>query len=86
MIKDIIDSISLKKIVFCTAMLAVSITLTAQQKPTEQEQSLAQRVYEMQMSGSDSDFYEAHDAFMDYLEGQQDWEKILSCMDESRNI
>ena len=75
MIKDIIDSISLKKIVFCTAMLAVSITLTAQQKPTEQEQSLAQRVYEMQMSGSDSDFYEAHDAFMDYLERQQDWEK-----------
>lgn len=77
------DSISLKKIVVSVALLAVSITLTAKQKPTamgkgmpsKQEQELAQRVYETQMSGKDSDFYEAHKMFMDYLEEQQEWEK-----------
>lgn len=53
------------------AMLVVSITLTAQpsvqqdkqKQPSAQEQeeqALAKRVYEMQMSGSDSDFYGAH--------------------------
>ena len=64
-------------------MLTVSVTLTARQKPAdqekqkpqEQEQALVQRLYETQASGSDSDFYEAHEAFMDYLEGRKDWEK-----------
>ena len=64
-------------------MLTVSVTLTARQKPAdqekqkpqEQEQAMVQRLYETQISGSDSDFYEAHEAFMDYLEGRQDWEK-----------
>lgn len=59
-----------------TAMLAASLTLTAQPSAQEQEeQALAQRVYEAQISGSDSVFYEAHQAFMDYLEERQDWEK-----------
>ena len=61
----------------------VSVTLTARQKPAdqekqqprEQEQAMVQRLYETQVSGSDSDFYEAHEAFMDYLEGRKDWEK-----------
>ena len=68
------------------AMLVVSITLTAQpsvqqdkqKQPSAQEQeeqALAKRVYEMQMSGSDSDFYGAHMAFMDYLEQREDWDK-----------
>lgn len=66
----------LKKIVLVAAMLAVSITLTAQPSAQEQEEkALAQRVYEAQVSGSDSVFYEAHQAFMDYLEERQDWEK-----------
>ena len=64
-------------------MLTVSVTLTARQKPAdqekqkpqEQEQAMVQRLYETQASGSDSDFYEAHEAFMDYLEGRKDWEK-----------
>ena len=64
-------------------MLTVSVTLTARQKPAdqekqkpqEQEQAMVQRLYETQVSGSDSDFYEAHEAFMDYLEGRKDWEK-----------
>ena len=65
------------------ALLAVSVTLTAKQKssamgkemPSEQEQVLAQRVYETQISGKDSDFYEAHKKFMEYLENQKEWEK-----------
>ena len=76
----------LKKIVMTAAMLVVSITLTAQpsvqqdkqKQPSAQEQeeqALAKRVYEMQMSGSDSDFYGAHMAFMDYLEQREDWDK-----------
>ena len=73
----------MKKIIFIAVMLTVSVTLTARQKPAdqekqkpqEQEQALVQRLYETQASGSDSDFYEAHEAFMDYLEGRKDWEK-----------
>ena len=64
-------------------MLVISTTLTARQKPTtldkqlpeDKEQVLFQRVYDAQMNGSDSDFYEAHEAFMNYLESRQDWEK-----------
>ena len=64
-------------------MLTVSVTLTARQKPAdqekqkpqEQEQAMVQRLYETQISGSDSDFYEVHEAFMDYLEGRKDWDK-----------
>ena len=74
--------LEIKKIVFTVALLAMSITLVAQQKsaeqkaqqqPSEQEQAMVQRLYETQMNGSDSDFYEAHEAFMDYLEGRQNW-------------
>lgn len=70
----------LEKIVLTLVMLAVSLNLTAKQKgavqqPDEQEKALVQRVYEAQMSGSDSDFYKAHGEFMLYLENHQDWEK-----------
>ena len=73
----------MKKIFAIVALLMVSVTLTARQKPAdqekqkpqEQEQAMVQRLYETQISGSDSDFYEAHEAFMDYLEGRKDWEK-----------
>ena len=66
----------LKKLVVAAVLLAVSVTLTAQPSAQEQEeQVLVQRVYEAQMSGSDTDFYEAHQTFMDYLEERQDWEK-----------
>ena len=64
-------------------MLVVSTTLTARQKPTtldkqlpeDKEQVLFQRVYDAQMNGSDSDFYQAHEAFMNYLEERKDWDK-----------
>ena len=74
--------LDLQKIVFTVVLLAMSITLVAQQKsaeqkaqqqPSDQEQAMVQRLYETQMNGSDSDFYEAHEAFMDYLEGRQNW-------------
>lgn len=74
----------LKKIVLSVALLVVSVTLAAQQKSTnqekqqqssDQEQTMVQRVYEAQMSGNDSIFYEAHQTFMDYLEGRQEWDK-----------
>lgn len=70
------------KIVLTAAMLVMSMTLAAQQKsanqdiqqPSTQEQAMAQRVYETQASGSDSDFYEAHQAFLDYQEENEDWD------------
>ena len=73
----------LKKIVISVALLVTSITLAAQQKasdqdkqqPSPEEQAIVQRLYETQTSGSDTDFYEAHQTFMDYLEERQDWEK-----------
>lgn len=74
----------LKKIVLFVALLVVSVTLAAQQKPTDQEkqqqssdqeQTMVQRVYEAQMSGNDSDFYKAHHTFMDHLESRQEWDK-----------
>ena len=39
------------------------------------EQELAMRVQQAQVSGSDSDFYEAQQTYMDYLERRQEWEK-----------
>lgn len=66
------------------ALLAISFNLAAQQKstdqekrqqPSDQEQTMVQHLYEAQMSGIDSDFYEAHQKFMDYLEGRQEWDK-----------
>ena len=75
--------LAVKKIVFSVALLAMSISLSAQQKqptqekqqPNAQEHALVQRLYETQQNGSDSDFYEAHEAFMKYLENRQDWDK-----------
>lgn len=73
----------MRKMLSIAVLLTVSVTLTARQKPAdqekqqpqEQEQAMVQRLYETQVSGSDSDFYEAHEAFMEYLEGRKDWEK-----------
>ena len=75
--------LAVKKIVFSVALLAMSISLSAQQKqptqekqqPNAQEHALVQRLYETQQNGSDSDFYEAHEAFMKYLENRLDWDK-----------
>ena len=64
--------------------MVVSVTLAAQQKstaqekqhqPSELEMAMVQSINEAQMSGSDSDFYEAQQTYMDYLESRQDWDK-----------
>lgn len=65
----------LRKYFLFAAMLVISITVGAQEQPSAKEQALIQRVYETQTNGSDSDFYDAHKTFMDYLEQRQDWEK-----------
>ena len=67
--------LDLKKTVMA-AMLLVSFALMAQPSAQEQEeQAFAQRIYEAQMSDNDSAFYDVHQAFMDYLEQREDWEK-----------
>ena len=75
----------MKKIVLLSvALLVVNVTFAAQQKPTDQEKQqqpsnqemvMLQHINEAQMSGSDSDFYEAHQTFMDYIESRQEWDK-----------
>jgi signal transduction histidine kinase len=74
--------IKIKKL--SVVLLVVSVSLVAQQKsaaqekqqqPSEQEMTMVQRINEAQMSGSDSDFYEAHQTYIDYLESRQEWEK-----------
>lgn len=75
----------MKKIVLLSvALLVVSVTLSAQQKPTvqekqqqpsEQEKAMVQRINEAQMSGNDSDFYEAQQTYIDFLESRQEWDK-----------
>ena len=75
----------MRKILFIALLLTVSVTLTARQKPAdqekqqpqEQEQAMVQRLYETQVSGSDSDFYEAQ-----VSGGAQGLGKILSYVDE----
>ncbi len=74
----------MKKNVLSVVLLVVSVTLAAQQKstaqekqhqPSELEMAMVQSINEAQMSGSDSDFYEAQQTYMDYLESRQDWDK-----------
>ena len=78
-----LQAVMKKIIIISVALLVVSITLSAQQKSTdqvkqqssEQEQAMVQRLYETQISGNDSAFYKAHQKFMDYLEDRQEWDK-----------
>ncbi len=74
----------MKKIVCIAVLLAMSLTLIAQQKNAGQkpqqlspeEQAMLQRVYETQVGGNDAEFYAAHKTYMDYLEQQQEWGKF----------
>ena len=65
-----------KKVVLFAVMLGLCVILCAQQQPPSlQEQQLVQRLYETQMTDSDSDFYDAHAAYMSYLKERKEWEK-----------
>ena len=68
----------MKGFLISAVLLMISITLSSQEKqePVESEQGLLQRMREAQMNGSDSDFYEAHEVFMNYLENHNDWDKF----------
>jgi signal transduction histidine kinase len=72
------DGIRLKGFLISAVLLMISITLSSQEKqePVNSEQGLLQRMREAQMNGSDSDFYEAHEVFMNYLENHNDWDKF----------
>lgn len=59
-------------------MLAVSLTLTAQQQVSEEEKTLANQVYQAQISGNDSAFYQAEEVLMDYQKKQKNWERFYS--------
>lgn len=74
--------LDMRKIVFTAVLLAMSLPLVAKQKPAAQplqpsadEQVMLQRIYQTQSSGSDSDFYEAYEAYMSYVEGRKEWDK-----------
>lgn len=74
--------LNMRKIVFTAVLLAMSLPLVAKQKPAAQplqpsadEQVMLQRIYQAQSSGSDSDFYEAYEAYMSYVEGRKEWDK-----------
>ena len=64
-----------KKTIISIALLLTSVTISAQQKTPDMEQQLVQRLQEAQMSGNDSDFYKAQDAFLRYLEKYNEWDK-----------
>lgn len=72
------DGRRLKGFLISAVLLMISITLSSQEKqePVNSEQGLLQRMREAQMNGSDSDFYEAHEVFMNYLENHNDWDKF----------
>ena len=74
----------MKKIIIISATLLVAIVALAarqqsanqkKQQPSEQEMAMVQRINEAQMSGNDSDFYEAHQTYMHYLEKRQEFDK-----------
>ena len=73
--------LGIKKIVFSAVLLAVGVTLAAQQKtadqqqPSAQEQSLLQRLYQTQTGDNETEFYRAHKAYSSYLEQRKEWDK-----------
>lgn len=71
--------LSLKKIVMTAMLLTAGVSLYAQQQPSieeQNEQAFAQRIYEAQVSGNDTAFYDVNQSFLNYLEQREDWEKF----------
>ena len=65
----------LRKITLTVILLVVSIVLSAQEKLSDREQALLQRVQETQLNSSDTDFYKANEVYMDYLRDRKEWGK-----------
>ena len=71
--------LSFKKIVLTAMLLTAGVSLYAQQQPSieeQNEQAFAQRIYEAQVSGNDTAFYDVNQSFLNYLEQREDWEKF----------
>lgn len=71
--------LSFKKIVMTATLLVAGVSLYAQQQPSieeQNEQAFAQRIYEAQVSGNDTAFYDVNQSFLNYLEQHEDWEKF----------
>ena len=73
--------LSFKKVVLTAMLLTAAVSISAQQQKQpsieeQNEQAFAQRIYEAQVSGNDTAFYDVNQSFLNYLEQREDWEKF----------
>ena len=64
--------LSFKKIVLTAMLLTAGVSISAQQQKQpsieeQNEQAFAQRIYEAQVSGNDTAFYDVNQSFLNYL-------------------
>lgn len=65
----------MKQYLYLLLLATLVIVGSGKISAAEIEQELAQRVQQAQVSGSDSDFYDAHKTFLNHLEQNKDWDK-----------
>lgn len=65
----------MKQYLYLLLLATLVIVGSGKISAAEIEQELAQRVQQAQVSGSDSDFYNAHQTFLNHLEQNKDWDK-----------
>ena len=65
----------MKQYLYLLLLATLVIVGSGKISAAEIEQELAQRVQQAQVSGSDSDFYNAHKTFLDHIKQNMDWDK-----------
>ena len=65
----------MKQYLYQLLLITFAFAGVANAQANDVEQELAQRVQQAQVSGSDSDFYNAHKTFLNHLEQNKDWDK-----------
>jgi signal transduction histidine kinase len=65
----------MKQYLYILLLITFAFAGGANAQANDVEQELAQRVQQAQVSGSDSDFYNAHKTFLNHLEQNKDWDK-----------
>lgn len=65
----------MKQYLYQLLLITFAFAGGANAQANDVEQELAQRVQQAQVSGSDSDFYNAHKTFLNHLEQNKDWDK-----------
>ena len=65
----------MKQYLYLLLLITFAFAGGANAQANDVEQELAQRVQQAQVSGSDSDFYNAHKTFLNHLEQNKDWDK-----------